>query len=445
MPYASGSTSKLFAASGTAFYDCTTAGAVGAAVVTGLANARFQSINMANVGVNYLLCVNGVDKLQGYTGSAWYKDGDGTHDITGVNTTGIGNICLFKQRVWLTSNTDLTAYYLGTNAISGAVSTFPLQGVFKLGGTLVSAATWTIDAGYGADDNLVFVTSKGEVAVYSGTDPTTVSTFGLIGVWQLGAPVGNRCLQKYGGDLLYISQDGLTPLSQLLQSDRLDPRVSLTNKIQYAVSNAVTSYGSTFGWDVNYYAKNNMLVLNVPLAVGSQQQYVMNTITQAWANFTGWNANCFMIWKDLLYFGGSGVVCKAWDTTSDNGTNIVCDAKQAFSFAGSPVFVKRFTLMRPYIVTNGGTPGLQAAINVDFDDSYPYGSGGLSPTPSPYGVWGSSLWGSAIFGSAAAVQKNWQGIVGEGYSFAPRLKAVVNGLTVQWMATDIVYEQGSIL
>ena len=64
MPYASGSTSKLFAASGTAFYDCTTAGAVGAAVVTGLANARFQSINMANVGVNYLLCVNGIVKLR---------------------------------------------------------------------------------------------------------------------------------------------------------------------------------------------------------------------------------------------------------------------------------------------------------------------------------------------------------------------------------------------
>ena len=445
MPYANGGTYSLFAASGTAFYDCTAGGAVGAAVVTGLTNARWQSINMANVGVNYLLCVNGVDKLRGYTGTTWYVDGSGAHDITGCNTANIGNICLFKQRVWLTSNIDLTAYYLPTNAISGAVSTFPLQGVFKQGGVLVSAATWTIDAGYGADDNLVFVTSKGEVAVYSGTDPTTVSTFGLIGVWQLGAPVGNRCLQKYGGDLLYISQDGLTPLSQLLQSDRLDPRVSLTNKIQYAVSSAVTNYGSNFGWDVTYYPKNNMLVLNVPITVGGQQQYVMNTITQAWCNFTGWNANCFMIWKDQLYFGGNGVVCQAWNTTADNGVNISCDAKQAFSYAGSPGQVKRFTMMRPYIVTNGGTPGLLAAINTDFDDSNPYLTANLSPTPTTGGTWGSMLWGTGMWGTTQQVQKVWQGCTGEGYSVAPRLKAVVNGLTVQWMATDIVYEQGSIL
>ena len=445
MPYANGATYKLFAASGSGFYDCTTAGAVGAAVVTGLSNARFQSINMANVGVNYLLCVNGVDKLQGYTGSAWYKDGDGSHDITGVDTATVGNIALFKQRVWFTSATGLNAYYLATNAISGAVSTFPLQGVFKLGGVLVSVATWTIDAGYGADDNLVFVTSKGEVAVYSGTDPTTSSTFGLIGVWQLGGPVGKRCLQKYGGDLLYISQDGLTPLSQLLQSDRLDPRVSLTNKIQYAVSNAVTLYGSTFGWDVTYFAQNNMLVMNVPVAVGSQQQYVMNTITQAWANFTGWNANCFMIWKDLLYFGGNTVVCKAWDTTADNAANISCDAKQAFSYCGAPGLVKRFTMMRPYIATNGGTPGLQAAINVDFDDSNPYLSASLNPTATAAGIWGAFNWGTGLWGSTQQVQKQWQGIVGEGYSVAPRLKAVVNGLTAQWMATDLVYEQGSIL
>ena len=445
MPYSGGSTTKLFAASGTAFYDVTAGGAVGAAVVTGLTNARFQFINMSNVGVNYLLCVNGADKLQGYTGSAWYKDGDGSHDITGVDTATIGNICLFKNRVWLTSKNSLNAYYLATNAISGAVSTLPLQGVARQGGYLVAAGVWTIDAGYGMDDNLVFVTNRGEVIVYAGTDPTTVSTFGLIGVWQLGAPVGARCLQKFGGDLLLINQDGLLPLSAGLQSDRLDPRVALTNKIQYAVSNAVTSYGSTFGWDITYFPKSNMLLLNVPVSVGAQQQFVMNTITQAWCNFTGWNANCFMIWNDLLYFGGNTVVGQAWVGTADNGTNISCDAKQAFTYCGAPGLVKRFTMMRPYITTNGGTPGLQAAINVDFDDSNPYLSASLNPTPSTGGIWGSFNWGTGLWGTSNIVQKYWQGITGEGYSVAPRLKAVTNGLTAQWMATDLVYEQGAIL
>ena len=157
------------------------------------------------------------------------------------------------------------------------------------------------------------------------------------------------------------------------------------------------------------------------------------------------DANCFMIWNDLLYFGGSTIVGQAWNGTNDAGANIVCDTKQAFSYAGSPGHVKRFTMMRPYIVTNGGTPGLQAAINVDFDDSNPYLAANLNPTPSTGGIWGSFNWGSGTWGSSNIVQKYWQGVTGEGYCVAPRLKAVINGLTAQWMATDLVYEQGAIL
>jgi hypothetical protein len=446
MGYAGGTTDTLFAASNNNIYDVTAGGAVGAAVVTGTGNSRFQYINVATAGGQFLMAVNGSSKLRGYTGSAWYVDGDASHDITGLDTATVSNIVLFKNRVWLIQKNSLNVYYLASGAISGAATVFPLQGVARLGGYIVAGATWTIDAGYGLDDQLAFVTSKGEIIVYGGTDPANVSTFSLVGVWRLGAPVGNRCFQKYGGDLLLISQDGLLPMSSALQSDRLDPRVSLTNKIQYAVSNAVTSYGGNFGWDITYFPKQNLLFLNVPVNTGSgQQQYVMNTITQAWCNFTGWNANCFLLWKDLLYFGGNQVVCKAWDTQADNGANIVADGKQAFNYCGAPGRVKRWTMMRPYIITNGGTPGLQAAINIDFDDSNPYLAANLNPTPTSNGIWGSGNWGTMLWGSPQNVQRQWQGVVGEGYSVAPRLKAVTNGLTAQWMATDLVFEAGSIL
>jgi len=444
MPYAGGTTDKFFAVSNKAIYDITAGGVAGGAVVSGLSNSRFQYTQISNVGGSYLMAVNGQDKLRYYDGTTWSADG-GTYTITGVDTSTVANILLFKNRIWLLQGNSLNAYYLPTNAIQGAVSAFPLQGVARMGGYLVAAMTWTIDAGYGMDDQLVFVTSKGEVIVYGGTDPTTLSTFSLIGVWQLGAPVGRRCFQKYGGDVILISQDGIVPLAAGLQSDRLDPRVTLTNKIQFAVSTAVTTYGSNFGWDVTYFAKANMLVLNVPVAVGQQQQYVMNTISQAWCNFTGWNANCFMIWKDLLYFGGNTVIGQAWNTQADAGTNIVADGKGAFTYAGAPTMVKRFTMMRPYLITNGGTPGLQAAVNMDFDDSNPYLAASLNPTPALGGTWGSGKWGTMLWGTSQQIQKNWQGVVGTGYSVAPRLKAVTNGLTAQWMATDLVFEPGAIL
>ena len=89
-----------------------------------------------------------------------------------------------------------------------------MSSVAQLGGYLVAAGTWTIDAGYGVDDNLVFITSNGEVIVYSGTDPSDITKFALVGVWRIGKPVGKRCLMKYGGDMIILTYNGLYPLDR---------------------------------------------------------------------------------------------------------------------------------------------------------------------------------------------------------------------------------------
>lgn len=98
-PYNDGVTRELFAASGDSIYDATTAGAVGAAVVTGLTNSQFQYINMGTAGGYFLLMVNGADKMQVYTGSAWYEDGT-TTTVTGFDTADAIHINNFKNRVW---------------------------------------------------------------------------------------------------------------------------------------------------------------------------------------------------------------------------------------------------------------------------------------------------------------------------------------------------------
>ena len=71
IPYQGAATKKLFAASGTAIYNVTTGGAVGAAVVSGLTNARWESINVATSGGNFAYAVNGLDKPLLYDGTTW--------------------------------------------------------------------------------------------------------------------------------------------------------------------------------------------------------------------------------------------------------------------------------------------------------------------------------------------------------------------------------------
>lgn len=444
MIYNSPTTAKMFAASGTAFYDATTTGAIGAAVVSGLTNARWQNLNVATSGGNFMLCVNGSDKLRGYNGSAWYVDGDGAHDITGVDTASCIQINLFKNRVWLVEKNSLKVWYLPTSSIAGAASALNFQGIASMGGYLMAMGTWTIDAGTGVDDYAVFVTSQGQVIVYQGTDPASVSTWSLKGVWNLGSPIGRRCLIKWAGDLLFVGYDGVSPLSGALQSSRVNPRVALSDKIRGAMSDATANYGANFGWEMLVYPKANQLIVNVPVNAGSlQQQYVMNTITGAWCNFTGWYSNCWGLFNDEPFFGGNGFIAKAWDTFGDNSTNINSTAMQAFNYFKSPGINKRWSMMRP-VLNVSDVPSVLSGLNVDFSLTAP--TSPLSFTPSVYGKWDSSLWDSGMWGSGGlSVSKSWVTVSGIGTCAAPVLQSSINGVELHWMATDIVFERGGIL
>ena len=448
LSYSGAATNKLFGISVTSIYDATTAGAVGAAVVTGLANARWEYINVATAGGNYLYLVNGTDSPLLYNGSTWTAiTAISTPAITGVTTTELSNITLFKNRVWFVQKDTLKAWYLPTLSVGGAANYIDLSSIAKEGGYIVAAGTWTLDAGYGVDDNLVFITNNGEVMVFRGTDPSSASTWALVGVWSIGAPVSKRCMLKYGGDLLILTLDGLVPLAAALQSSRLDPRVNLSDKIQGAFTAATSTYQNNFGWDILFNPKNNAIWVNIPVQTGaSQEQYVMNTITQSWTKFTGWAANVFELYNDDPYFGGNTFVAQAWtggtaSTSYIDGTNnIVTNALQAFNYYGSPGVKKYFTRARPSIFTSG-TPAIFIGINVDFDTSDTTGSVSYTPS-STQSYWDTAVWDSGVWGSNAVITNNWQGVTGIGYCGGVRFKSTSRNLPIEWAATDVVYQTG---
>jgi hypothetical protein len=447
MVYNGGTTSKMFAAVATPdlkFYDVSTAGVASATTVTGLTNAIWEYINVTTTGGSYLYAVNGVDKPRLYDGTNWIAiDAASTPAITGVTTTTLSNVTLFKNRLWFIQKDTLKAWYLPTSAVGGAAQVLDLSAIAKFGGHLVDLDTWTIDAGYGVDDNLVFITSNGEIIVYRGTDPASEATWALSGVWKLGSPIGNRAMLKWGGDLLILTYDGLMPLAQSLQSSRLDPRVALSNKIQGAITQATTAYGgdhAAVGWQVYYNAKRNAVWINVPVDTGYQEQYVMNTITTSWCQFQSWPANCWETFNDNPYYGGNGVVVRAWDDTySDNAANITTNAFQAFNYFDSRGVKKYFTRARPSIFTDGA-PAIFVGMNVDFDvddNAAPLSLAGDFP-----GLWDVGKWDQSTWGSGLQITNNWQGITGLGYCGSIQLKSASTAYQIEWASTDVVYQAG---
>lgn len=438
MAYSGGNVNKLFAIAGGSVYDVSATGPVGSAVKTGLTNSRFQYANIATAGGNFLVMANAVDTPQVYNGTTWTNIA-----VTGVTATSLNSPVLYMNRLFFIQDNSLKTWYLPTSSIGGAANPIDVSAYMTKGGEIVAHGTWTIDAGNGVNDHYVIITDQGQVIVFQGTDPSTAATWAMVGVWDIGAPVGARSMYKYAGDILLITQDGVVPLSGALQSSRVQPRVALTDKIQYAISQAVTAYSGNFGWQLMYVPTINQLWLNVPTKEGSEQnQYAMNTITGSWCNYTGWNANCFEMFNDEPYFGGDGYVARAWNSQADNGLNITAFAIQAFNNFQRGGQLKRFTMSRP-IFRSDGAPSVYAGINIDFtlnDTTTP-----LTYTPIQYSKWDTGVWDNATWGGGVNTFQYWQGLNGVGYFGAPVVKAVSNLLDVRWVSTDIVIESGGIL
>ena len=441
MVYNAGNSSDMFAVTSTGkIYDVTAIGAVGSPVVTSLTNGIWEYINITTAGGSYLMAVNGLDDPLLYNGTAWTNP-----TITGVTDNNLSNITLFKNRVWLIEKNTLKAWYLPTSSIGGAAQYIDMSSIYRLGGRLVDLDTWTLDAGYGVDDNIAFITSEGEIVVFRGTDPASAATWSLIGVWDIGSPVGARAMLKWGGDLLVLTYAGLMPFAASLQSSRLDPRVALSDKIQGAITAATTQYGGSHadvGWQIFTTSKYNAVWINVPVADGQQQQYVMNTITKSWCQFTGWAAYCWETLGEEPYFGSDGYIGHAWDNGYvDNTSNITTTTLQAFNYLGARGVKKYFTRARPSIFTNGD-PTISVGMNIDFDTSDT--TAPVTFTASSYGVWdaATSTWDTALWGADLAIQNTWLGITGIGYCGAVQMKTASSGIQIQWASTDVVYQTG---
>jgi hypothetical protein len=364
--------------------------------------------------------------------------------ITGVDSSTLVHVNLFKNFLFFVQENSMSAWYLPVGQVAGAAEELDFGGIARMGGFLQAMGTWTIDAGQGADDYAVWVTNNGEAIVYNGTNPDAAETWALKGVWQLGQTFNRRCFLKWAGDLLLMTKEGLVPLAAALQSSRLDPRINLTDKIFYAISRATNLYQNNFGWQINYYAAQNMLIINVPFTEGIQQ-FCMHTISKAWCNFTDISATCWELSYDTMYFGGNGFVGRFWDSFSDDGNNINATVQQAYSYFDAPGQQKRFTMIRPIFQTDNGLPGILVGINTDFDAQDNLGGVSFNAISSTLGVWDTAVWDDDVWGGNLSLTRLWQGVTGLGYSGGIVMKIASQGIDVHWISSDYVMERGGVL
>jgi hypothetical protein len=445
-------TKKLFCAAGTAFYDVTTKGGTPSSVVTGLANARWQYTNVGTYGGQFLLCCNGVDTPYAYNGTTWQAitavsaplslTGNDPATATTVDAKTFIAPHVHKQRTWFIQKNTSVVFYTAAGSVTGALSYIDLTQFFKLGGYCVAMASWTVATSGGVIEYGVFLSSEGEVLAYDGTDPSSSTTWKLAARFRVGRPIGNRPFCMIYGDVAVITAEGLFPLSKALVTGVANQDDSISAKIMNLINTDVISYQANFGWQVILHPTGNKLIVNVPYAENTTQyQYVMNTITNAWTKFTGWNAACFEVQKDNLYFGGNGAIYQADTGQSDNGANITALCRPGFSYFETPGYNKMFTMVRQIFLTAGSLNPV-ISLNVDFQTVQPTST----PTYSNSGsTWDVAPWDTSPWSSPNTVQAQWQTAAGIGKAATIYTKIASMNQNVNWQATDYIYQMGSIL
>lgn len=417
---------KLFAASGTNIYDVSDGN--GTVVVSGLSNARWQYVNFTPPnGTSVIQCVNGEDELQQYDGTAWTVPA-----ITGLpsgSTTSIINITSVKQRLWFVLDNSTVVAFMPAGAISGAIAgTQDFGQLWSKGGQLVSVADWTVDGGSGPQDYVAFFSSWGQVTLYAGTDPTNAGAWTLVGTFDIAPPIGTRCTMRIGSDVAIITQQGVVPISQVLPFDpSADRSVAITARIQNAMSGFAQNYQSNFGWETAVFPNEQLFILNVPIAENDQQiQCVMNTLTGAWCQFQGWNANTFAVFNNNLYWGGNnGIVNQGYVGGSDLDASIVADMQCAFNWFDEPGRTKRMTMVQPLLTLSGGLTPLMS-IDTDFMTST-----ALAPITTLGGtvLWDVSKWDVAVWPAASSIYDSWLSVQAIGHAMAMRMRVNVTSNT----------------
>lgn len=451
--YVSGTTETLFASTSSGVFDTAGGSSFSSAFSSAFSisptasrsgtDGDWSTTQISTSGGEFLVGVNGTD-------TGWTYNGTSFSDIslTGVASTALSQVWLFKERLFFVEEGTQSAWYLPVESIGGTVTEINLGSIFQKGGALLFGATWSLDSGSGLDDVCIFVSTRGEVAVYEGTDPASASTWSLVGVYDIGEPLNKHAFFKAGGDLAILTEDGIIPVSEALRKDRAALQaVAITYPIEDAWKDAIANRSVAYPITATLWQSGTLLLVGTPATgnAGVPISFAANARTGGWSRITGWDVRCGAVFDDNLYFGSSdGIVYRADSGGTDNGT--------AFSAAYIPKFIDGDTMRSAqaaqvmYRAATSATVNLYAHSDYQVDDM-------MAPTPTAVesgDVWGTGVWGTFVWGSSDPIYTfdEWQFVRASGYALAPGLTITSNQtqkVEFELLATRLRLETGYAL
>lgn len=427
---------QLFASTAEAFgpvYDVTTPAAAppGAAVLTpGSAPdtpGEWHSIMFVTSGGHFLCAVQAGAGYFTYNGAAWttVATGGGPGQVSFPDATTVQDIAyitVWKERLWFIKRNSTNAYYLPVGQITGATALYNFGPLFKRGGNLQLLMNWTYDGGSGMDDSLLVLSDQGDLLIYQGTDPASVDTFSLKGVWYVGiVPPGRRNFALQGGDVWIITEYGVVSISDLVSGRVTTPTSQAENVGKYnpTLAQNVTDTVDQDYWFMAPIPGEEILYVGSPFVnplYGYRVSYMMNSLTKAWSSTFNLDPYCSHVFNRQFIFGDRDGYIKLgffghrdgdnFDS-STTGDEVTAKLASGFFDCGSPTSNKTATRVRLLGLADG-VPEYFISVKSEYDIiNVTTGS----PAPATTGsLWDVGLWDVAVWQFAFNTFKRWFGV-----------------------------------
>lgn len=368
--------------------------------------------------------------------------------VTGVLTDALSAVWLYANRLFFVEKDTLTAWYLGVDAVGGTANDFSLAGVFQRGGALLFGASWSLDSGDGMDDKCVCVSTEGEVAIYSGTDPSDAAAWRLEGRYDIAKPLGVNAFMRAGGDLLIATTDGVVPLSAVVQKDPAAlsmaaitrPIETLWRKVTVAASEPI---------ELVKWADRGIAFVTLP---EQTETLTTNLNTGAWARQVGWGATCGATFLSKAYIGqADGSIVAIDETGYDIDQPYTCRANWAFDDFRVPTTYKTAQLARVAYFAPVEM-NLKVSASGDYRTDFPTAPdvAGFTET-TDYMVWDVDnwdeklWWDESIDAATAPFTTPWVPVSGSGRALAAQVQAT-SGQAVkpnlEIIRVDVAYQEG---
>ena len=433
--YASGANHKMFVANATKVYDVSTSTPV--EVASGRTSGNYAASQMANAAGDFLTAVNdtGDAPLQ-FDGTTWTVLDGG--EITGPVGTAVEaglnlvHVCKYRNRYFFIEGNSMNAWYLPLNAIGGVLALIPLSGAAAKGGKLLFATSWSIDAGDGIDDKLVFATTLGELIIFTGGNPADPANWRQEGRYDLSPPLGMNAFLSIGGDLLVATVDGILPVSGAITKSRSELELASVTRTIRSMWRTEALDKRDQHWTIKKWDAYGGIFVTLPGdPVGKHKLLAVNSATGAWTRFTGWDAMCFVGMRDDMFFGTqTGIVMQMDRTGKDDGAPYLATLVGGWEMFQSPSQTVTWRQSRVSFSARSGEPFVpQVSACTDYIITLPPPPL-IGPDPGLLDLWDEGLWDAAEWDAPMPptnVVRNtgWVSIGQTGFTHAPIIQVYV--------------------